>query len=58
MHDQRWDIELLEVFGEVGFRKGLDAVVRILQAGREKIWYARAGEARGVLPRRGCALRP
>jgi hypothetical protein len=33
VHDQSRDIELLEVFGEVGFRKGLDAVVRVLEAG-------------------------
>jgi hypothetical protein len=33
MHDQRWDIELLEVLGEIGLGEGLDAVVGVLQPG-------------------------
>jgi hypothetical protein len=33
MHDQRWDIELLEVLGEIGLGEGLDAVVGVLEAG-------------------------
>jgi hypothetical protein len=31
VHDQSRDIELPEVFSEVGFRKGLDAVVGVLE---------------------------
>src|SRR5262245_40701538 len=33
VHDQGRDIDLLEVIGEVRLREGLDAVVRVLQAG-------------------------
>src|ERR1700722_7592414 len=32
MHDEGWDIDLLQVFGEVGFRERLDAVVGALDA--------------------------
>ena len=33
MHNQGWDIELLEVFGEIGLGEGLDAFIGILEAG-------------------------
>ena len=32
MHDQGWDIELLEVLGEISLREGLDAFVGVLEA--------------------------
>ena len=28
MQDQRWDVELRQVFGQVGLREGLDAEIR------------------------------
>src|SRR5215472_4161412 len=31
MHNQGWDIELLEVFGEIGLGEGLDAFIGILE---------------------------
>src|ERR1041385_1232552 len=33
VHDEGWDIELLEVLAEVGLRERLDALVGVLQAG-------------------------
>src|SRR5207249_11378150 len=33
MHNQGWDIELLEVFGEIGLGEGLDAFISVLEAG-------------------------
>ena len=32
MHDQGWDIELLEVLGEISLREGFDAFVGVLEA--------------------------
>src|SRR5262245_46900245 len=33
VHDQGRDVDLLEIFAEVRFREGLDALVRVLEAG-------------------------
>ena len=33
MHNQSWDIEFLEIFGEISLGKGLDAFIGILEAG-------------------------
>ena len=33
MHNQGWDIELLEVFGEIGLGEGLDTFISVLEAG-------------------------
>ena len=33
MHYQGWDIELLEIFGEISLGEGLDAFIGILEAG-------------------------
>ena len=32
MHNQGWDIELLEVLGEIGLGEGLDTFVGVLEA--------------------------
>jgi len=33
MHNQGWDIEILEIFGEIGLGEGPDAFIGILEAG-------------------------
>jgi len=33
VHDQGWDIELLEVLGEISLGEGLDAFIGVLEAG-------------------------